>query len=97
MSHNSMGSYWPGRLYQKRRPTGEAPKPSAMPTPETVKVLDLPVDALGRWVASAFCPVCDHAEEVRDDGQGQEQTRQRAIDKVLAHWVRRHTRAVRVN
>jgi hypothetical protein len=38
----------------------------------------------------AFCPICDHVEEARDDGVGREQTQTVSVAKIQAHIRRRH-------
>jgi len=38
----------------------------------------------------AFCPICDHAEEARDQGGGQEQTQSDSIAKIKLHIRKIH-------
>jgi len=43
----------------------------------------------GRFVV-AFCPICDHAEEAKDDGGGRGQTESVSIAKIKVHISNRH-------
>jgi hypothetical protein len=45
----------------------------------------------GRFVV-AFCPICDHAEEVEDGGGGTEHTKQASMARIRLHIDRRHKR-----
>lgn len=38
----------------------------------------------------AFCPICDHAEEAKDDGEGRSQTESASIAKIKIHIRNRH-------
>ena len=50
----------------------------------------------GRFVV-AFCPICDHAEEAKDDGGGRGQMESISIAKIKVHISNRHrTRPARV-
>ena len=50
----------------------------------------------GRFVI-AFCPICDHAEEAKDDGGGRGQMESVSIAKIKVHISNRHrTRPARV-
>ncbi len=43
----------------------------------------------GRFVI-AFCPICDHAEEAKDDGGGRGQMESISIAKIKVHISNRH-------
>jgi hypothetical protein len=43
----------------------------------------------GRFVV-AFCPICDHAEEAKDDGGGRGQMESISIAKIKVHISIRH-------
>ena len=43
----------------------------------------------GRFVI-AFCPICDHAEEAKDDGGGRGQMESVSIAKIKVHISNRH-------
>jgi hypothetical protein len=43
----------------------------------------------GRFVI-AFCPICDHAEEAEDSGEGQDQAQTASVAKIRLHIQNRH-------
>lgn len=47
----------------------------------------------GRFIF-AFCPVCDHAAESEDTGDGREQTASRSVAKIETHLKRIHRKPV---
>ena len=64
------------------------------PVPKIATLVDHERD--GRYVI-AFCPICDHAEEAKDDGGGRVETESVSIAKIKVHIGSRHsTKAAKV-
>jgi hypothetical protein len=63
------------------------PLETLVPTHKIATLVDHERD--GRYII-AFCPICDHAEEAKDDGAGRDQTQFDSIAKIKLHIRHRH-------
>ena len=43
----------------------------------------------GRFVI-AYCPICDHAEEAEDNGDGRERAQSASVARIEVHIYKRH-------